>query len=596
MRLALAGLAVWAWQACCAQAPTPAERAWADSVFTVVRDRRVLGSREGARLTDSIARIYLRAGDRCRAVHSRAFGARHIASIGLPDSAVHVLLQCSRGLPGHCPPEVAVAVLNNLTNVLLTLGDFAQVDSLAHDAYGRLGADATADLGMVRFNHGIALASMGRLDEAAELFSQVHATGLRSQRRDYIELGLLNLATIHAMREEWQLASAKFTQALASARLSANTEHQMSAYMNLGGIEQQLGRPALAEAYIDSALQLARRMGNRTSLADAMNNRAEFLELQARWRPAYLQLREYVQLRDSILNEERIRAVADVQERYESAEKESRIQQLRAANLDAELGRSQAQRTRNVYLFAGLGVLGLTVALWGRLRIVRRSRAEIRREKEISEGLLLNILPEEVADELKSTGKAEARVFETATILFTDFKGFTQVSEHLTPSELLAELNVCFAAFDRIVTARGIEKIKTIGDAYMCVGGLPDPRPGAPVDVLLAALEMQEFMEARRVQLESVGRPSFRMRAGVHTGPVVAGVVGERKFQYDIWGDAVNTAARMESSGEAGRVNISGATHALAMDAPDLAFIPRGRVSAKGKGELEMWFAERPRG
>ena len=224
---------------------------------------------------------------------------------------------------------------------------------------------------------------------------------------------------------------------------------------------------------------------------------------------------------------------------------------------------------------------------------VHERTAELRHEKERSDDLLRNILPEEVAEELKNTGAAQAKHFDTVTILFTDFKGFTQASEKLTPQELVEELNTCFKAFDGIVTARGIEKIKTIGDAYMCAGGLPDPKTSSPLAVVHAALEMRHFMVSRKAERDEMGLPAFEMRVGIHSGPVVAGIVGVKKFQYDIWGDTVNTASRMESSGEVGQVNISESTYALVKSEPGLTFTARGKVQAKGKGALEMYFVGR---
>ena len=157
----------------------------------------------------------------------------------------------------------------------------------------------------------------------------------------------------------------------------------------------------------------------------------------------------------------------------------------------------------------------------------------------------------------------------------------------------MSEIDHCFKAFDGIVEAHGIEKIKTIGDAYMAAGGLPDVRKGDPLQTVLAALEMTAFMRAYQEQRIAEGRLYFVMRTGLHTGPVIAGIVGVKKYAYDIWGDTVNVANRMETSGEVGKVNISQATYDLVKDAPGLLFTPRGAMEVKGKGMLYMYFVER---
>lgn len=214
--------------------------------------------------------------------------------------------------------------------------------------------------------------------------------------------------------------------------------------------------------------------------------------------------------------------------------------------------------------------------------------AELEIEKQKSENLLLNILPAKIAGELKAAGKVTAVYFESATVLFTDIVGFTKMSKLLDEKQLVEALDDCFCAFDEIIGKRGLEKIKTIGDSYMCAGGLPERNSTHPFDAVMAALEMQEAVSERKLKAAVKGKFYWDIRLGMHTGPVIAGVVGKNKFAYDIWGTTVNTASRMESSGEAGRVNISGATYELVKD----RFItePRGKVQAKNMGEIEMYF------
>ncbi len=221
---------------------------------------------------------------------------------------------------------------------------------------------------------------------------------------------------------------------------------------------------------------------------------------------------------------------------------------------------------------------------------VEARTAEVHRQNQEIETLLLNILPAETAEELRRTGRAHARHYDNVTVLFADIQAFTTVAERLTPAELVAELDACFSRFDELMDQFGLEKIKTIGDAYLCVGGLPHPSIHTPTDVVAAGLAMQAVMTELRTERQAAGRPWFDVRIGIHSGPVVAGVVGTKKFAYDIWGDTVNTAARLEQTGEAGRVNISATTYALVE--AHFACTPRGRIQAKNKGELEMYFVD----
>lgn len=252
----------------------------------------------------------------------------------------------------------------------------------------------------------------------------------------------------------------------------------------------------------------------------------------------------------------------------------------------------QKNKFRNILAGAALLVLILATGIYSRLRYTKKAKSLIEIEKDRSENLLLNILPADIAAELKEKGKVDARDFDMVSIIFTDFKGFTAASEKLTAQELVAEINSCFEAFDGIMAEYGIEKIKTIGDAYMAAGGLPLTTDVSVKNTVLAALEMQQFIRTRSEQQKEKDLPFFEMRLGIHTGPVVAGIVGVKKFQYDIWGDTVNTASRMESSGAVGKVNISEVTYELLKNDPEFTFESRGKIEAKGKGEMEMYFVE----
>ncbi len=209
-------------------------------------------------------------------------------------------------------------------------------------------------------------------------------------------------------------------------------------------------------------------------------------------------------------------------------------------------------------------------------------------EKHKSESLLLNILPKETAEELKKTGTAKTKIFKSVTIMFTDFKNFTNATEKISPEKLVKEIHEYFSFFDAVMDKYHIEKIKTIGDSYMCAGGIPEENNSHPEDVVRAALEIQQFMQDQKKEKESHNEMFFELRLGVHTGPVIAGIVGTKKFAYDIWGDTVNIASRMESSGEVGRVNISASTYELIKDKIDCEY--RGKITAKNKGEIEMYF------
>lgn len=242
------------------------------------------------------------------------------------------------------------------------------------------------------------------------------------------------------------------------------------------------------------------------------------------------------------------------------------------------------------YIDAGGNYLFVQI-LTGLLIFILTRNLNIERKK--SDSLLLNILPETVAEELKRNDSVVPIRYESVTVLFTDMAGFTQIAETMTPEKLLSELDLFFREFDSITKRHNMEKIKTIGDAYMAAGGLPLTNKTHCVDAVLCGLEFQKFMHQKKSEREDLNQPYWELRLGIHTGSVVAGVVGTEKFAYDIWGDSVNTASRMESSGVPGEVNVSSETYEKIRD----FFVceHRGKIKAKNKGEIDMYLVKKIR-
>ena len=487
------------------------------------------------------------------------------------------------------------------------------------------------NIGNVYTDLGETQKALENYQRAAQLYGSL--SNLKGQASS-----LLNLGSTH-------LELGQLERALDEFRRSRDLYLKMGSKLELGMVQNNIGRvlglmgrSPQAHQHLDTAGTILENLGNKRSLAntylyrgtllleegrsyaaiDACNTgmalaeehgllqqKKACLECLARayaavgdHRRAFEAQSRFITAGDSLesLNDRREVTRLEVQRQFQEQQIADSVRNVRE-RFERELAHQEQlgeeKDRRNALLLSGIAVLALAGGLWNRLRYTRRSHALVQREKERSDDLLHNILPEAVAQELKEKGHADARHFDAVTILFTDFKGFTQLSERLTPQELIAEINTCFSAFDRIVSDHGVEKIKTIGDAYMAAGGIPIPNATHAHDVVHAALAIRDFMVRHKREKDLAGEPTFEVRIGIHSGPVVAGIVGIKKFAYDIWGDSVNTAARMESTGEVGHVNISEGTYQLLKGTDQLVFIPRGRVKAKGKGEIEMFFVQR---
>ncbi|MEM7161613.1 MAG: adenylate/guanylate cyclase domain-containing protein [Bacteroidota bacterium] len=254
---------------------------------------------------------------------------------------------------------------------------------------------------------------------------------------------------------------------------------------------------------------------------------------------------------------------------------------------------AEKKENRNTIIWIAAIVFLVGIFMVGRMILLKKSKIEIEREKKRSDDLLLNILPEHIATELKKTNKVIPKHHDEVTVLFTDFENFTRLSQSIPPDKLVAELNSCFSAFDSIARKYAVEKIKTIGDSYMVAGGLTNPGIDAVTRTIYAAMEMNEFMVKRNAERLLNDQFYLPMRLGIHTGSVTAGVVGTWKFQYDIWGDTVNTAHRIESHGTIGKMNISHSTYSLISSMTEFVFSSREEIEVKGKGRMKMYFVDK---
>lgn len=363
----------------------------------------------------------------------------------------------------------------------------------------------------------------------------------------------------------------------------------------------------LREAEKKTALQEKMRLAKESELksAELQNRVLEARRAQAANNLLQQQIRNRLQASaiDSLDRQRQIQALELEKQRLVAQEEESKARELanknRMAMLENEAKEEENRRQSDeikylTALIGGLGILLLIILLVllqlrKKNRKIQRQQVLIGEEKEKSDKLLLNILPPTVAEELKEKGQSAPRLYDEVSVVFTDFQGFTMISEQLSPPDLVARLDAIFLEFDLIVERNGLQRIKTIGDAYMCACGLPEPDADHARKAVTAALEMRDFIARFNSSLPT-GAPHWNIRVGVNSGPVVAGVVGIRKFAYDIWGDTVNLASRMESSGEVGKVNISGLTKEIVDGKFSLEY--RGKVAAKNKGEVDMFFAE----
>ncbi|MEY3240305.1 MAG: hypothetical protein RIR11_1743 [Bacteroidota bacterium] len=371
----------------------------------------------------------------------------------------------------------------------------------------------------------------------------------------------------------------------------------METYNSFGDIYFGKKNNKLALTYTNMYYKIALELKDEKYEQKAFKDFSKIYAAMGDFTKAYEYRKKYDEMRYRRLDENRAHEFTRRESLYADRKKEDDLKrkELEVAQKDAELSRNRA--TRNGLIGGAVALLLLTTLLYNRNRLRARSNqqlaaknAVIERARKRADELLMNILPEAAAAELKINNSVKPVRYESVTVMFTDFKGFTKIAELVSPEELIEELDACFRLFDSIVEQYGLEKIKTIGDSYMCAGGLPVKNDTHALNAVEAAIAMQKGLKILMDQNAAEGKHVFEMRVGIHTGAVVAGVVGSHKFAYDIWGDTVNIASRIEQASEPNKINISSSTYELVKD--KYPCLQRGLVAAKNKGSIEMYFVE----
>lgn len=395
-----------------------------------------------------------------------------------------------------------------------------------------------------------------------------------------IAYNLGNVGMVYAEQGKDELAKANINEAIALLEELQNY-YPISVYLTyMADIYAKQGKLETSIDFADRSLKLATQYGLKEQISDANLKLSELHAKDQNYEKAYSYYQDHIKYRDSVTNVGAVQQMAELRTDYEISQKQTELDLL-----------AQKQRTQKVIVIAtGIAlflIILLAIGLYRRNKFIKRTSKIIEKEKNRSDELLLNILPEETAKELKNYGKVTSSRFESVTVMFTDFKDFTRYSDNVSPEILVESVDYYFSKFDEIMDKYNLEKIKTVGDSYMCAGGLPFPTTDHAFKTVMAGIEIAEFVENARDHGAAKMIP-FEVRIGINTGPVVAGVVGKKKFAYDIWGDTVNIASRMESNSEPGCINISENTYQLIKDHFNCRY--RGEIEVKNKGMMKMFF------
>jgi len=465
-------------------------------------------------------------------------------------------------------------------------------------------------------------------DKALEYFLKALPLCEKLEDKDAIGVTSVNIGEIYLEKNDIKTALFYFNKSL---KAYGNTENVIYSLNSIGKAYNRKTDYQTALYYHEQALEKAKRINARLDLVQSYLGIADTYSNEGKYEPAlssykhaetiekeiksnyelksiyqgqafsYAKLADFSNaykyqtlfagIKDTLYNIETDKKLTGLQFNFDIQKKQSEIDLLTKDKALQDLDLQRQKLARNALLIGLILVFFIAFIIFRNyLNKIKTNKILDKQNAEI-EGLLLNILPSEVAQELQRDGQATPRYYESVSVLFTDFRGFTTIADKLSPQDLVAELNTCFVAFDNIIEKYNLEKIKTIGDSYMCAGGIPSHDESHYINIVRAGLEIQEYIINNNQKRNAAGLTPWDLRIGIHTGPVVAGVVGKKKYAYDIWGSTVNIASRMESNGEPGQVNVSASTYELIKDKFSCAY--RGKIYAKNVGEIDMYFVQR---
>lgn len=426
-------------------------------------------------------------------------------------------------------------------------------------------------------------AALHYFEEAGLIFKKAnHAIGMAYY--------LGSVGMVYAEQGKEELAKKHLNEAIAMLE-ELQDYYGISAFLPyLAAIYARQNDLTAALRYAKRSLELATTYGLKEQISEANLQLSKLYEQAGNSAESYKYYRNHIAYRDSVKNIKSVQETANLRTNYEVSQKQIEVDLHKK---ESEILELKGKRQRNLNYAAVITtvlIVLLALSLYQRYSFIKKTNRIIEEEKNKSDKLLRNILPEETALELKESGKVKAQKFESVTVLFTDFKNFTRSSSNLSPENLVRSVNYYFSKFDGVMDKHGMEKIKTMGDSYMCAGGLHFHKADHALKMVQAAFEISQIMdETKKIAEENI--MPYDIRIGIHTGPVVAGVVGTRKFAYDIWGDTVNVASRMESSSEPGKINISEKTYLLIKDSFDCSY--RGELEVKNKGMMKMYYVNK---